>query len=266
MQSKQITEYIYFGTALRYLQDATAEWVVHGNGRILENIDDFLGGLQEFELPVTQRAVSELQELRDRLTKSDSSHVLTDDEASTLSDTMNDVRKTLWAEATGKVAFIATDKRIDVNKLLSNVRALMAPDVFDSLPDVAQYDFLEAGKCIAFEVPTAAAFHLLRGTEAVLRYLYCSVVQRGRIDPLLWGGMVEHLRRRRTSPPAPLLDNLDNIRRSFRNPTQHPDKIYDIQEVQDLFGLCTDVVNRMVRLFAKLGNVNGCGTQRAHLE
>jgi len=41
---------------------------------------------------------------------------------------------------------------------------------------------------------------------------------------------------------------LDNIRRSFRNPTQHPDKIYDIQEVQDLFGLCIDAINRMITL------------------
>ena len=42
-----------------------------------------------------------------------------------------------------------------------------------------------------------------------------------------------------------LLNNLDNIRQSFRNPTQHPEKIYDIQEVQDLWSLCVDVVNRM---------------------
>jgi len=48
--------------------------------------------------------------------------------------------------------------------------------------------------------------------------------------------------------PDPLiLDHLDHIRRSFRNPTQHPDKIYDIQEAQDLFGLCVDAVNRMSR-------------------
>jgi len=158
---------------------------------------------------------------------------------------MDDLRNTLFAEAQGNVAFILTDKRIDVNKLLSAVPALMAPGVFDSLPDVARYDFMEAGKCIAFELPTAAAFHLLRGTEGMLRHFYCSLVRRGRVEPL-WGPMVESLRRRRTPPPAPLLDNLDNIRRSFRNPTQHPDKIYDIQEVQDLFGLCVDAVNRMV--------------------
>lgn len=247
MQSKPISRYIFFGTALRYLQDVKTGWRVHGDGRIPENVNEFLACLDEFELPVTQRAARELVELKDELAKSGSDHQLTSDEARKLNETMNALRKTLFAEAKGNIAFIVVDKRIDVNKLLSDVPALMAPGVFESLPDVAQYDLMEAGKCIAFERPTAAAFHLLRGTEAMLRHFYCSVVKRKRVE-LLWGPMVKSLRERRKPPPAALLDNLDNIRRSFRNPTQHPDKIYDIQEVQDLFGLCVDVLNRMAAL------------------
>lgn len=247
MQSKSILSYIVFGTEQRFLQDAKAGWRVHGEIFILKNIDRFFAHLQEFDLPVTQRAAYKLRQFRNELAKSDSDHKLTTGEASKLGYIMNNVRDTLFAEAEGNVAFIVTDKRIDVNKLLSDVPALMSPSVFNSLPDIAQYDFIEAGKCIAFELPTSAAFHILRGTEAVLRHYYCSIVQRNRAEPL-WGPMVESLRGRRTPPPAPLLDNLDNIRRSFRNPTQHPDKRYDIQEVQDLFGLCVDVINRMIAL------------------
>ena len=247
MRSRSIKDYIYFGTALRYLQDVKEGWSVHGDAVILENIDRFLDFLKDFNLPVTQRAASELRTFRDELAELDSEHELTPDEASKLKDIMADVRKTLFLEAAGNLAFIVTDKRIDVHKLLSDMPALMAPGVFDSLPDIAQYDFIEAGKCIAFERPTAAAFHLLRGTEAVLRQYYCSVVRRNRVQ-LLWGPIIDSLRRRRSPPPEPLLNNLDNIRRSFRNPTQHPEKIYDIQEVQDLFALCIDVVNRMVAL------------------
>ena len=55
------------------------------------------------------------------------------------------------------------------------------------------------------------------------------------------------LRQRRDAPSDELLENLDLIRRSFRNPTAHPEKSYDIDEAQDLFGLCIDVVNRMAR-------------------
>lgn len=49
------------------------------------------------------------------------------------------------------------------------------------------------------------------------------------------------------NPQKELLDNLDNIRVSFRNPTQHPEKRYDIDEAQDLFNLCIEVVNRMAK-------------------
>lgn len=247
MQSKSIINYIIFGTELRYIQDAKVGWLVHKKGWILENINSFFDDLQEFDLPVTQRAAYDLRQFRDELAKSESDHRLTDNEASKLSNIMTNLRNTLFAEANGHVAFIVTDKRIDVNKLLSDVPALMAPNIFNSLPDIAQYDFIEAGKCIAFELPTSSAFHMLRGTEAVLRHYYCSIVQRKRVK-LLWGPMVDSLRGRRVPPPMPLLDNLDNIRRSFRNPTQHPEKIYDIQEVQDLFNLCVDVINRMIAL------------------
>lgn len=244
MQSKPISEYIYFGTSLRFLQDSKEGSLVHEDGWILHNLRAFFSQLEEFSLPVTLRASNKLQKLMEELQKTQPAWVLSGDQADRLSRTIDYVRETLFAEAAGNVAFIATDKRIDVNKLLNDMRALMAPKVFDALPEIAQHDFGESGKCIAFELPTAAAFHALRGTEAVLRQYYCSLVQKGR-SQLMWGPMIISLRKRRVPPPAPLLDNLDNIRRNFRNPTQHPEKIYDIEEVQDLFALCIDVVNRM---------------------
>jgi hypothetical protein len=42
-----------------------------------------------------------------------------------------------------------------------------------------------------------------------------------------------------------LLNNLDDVRMHFRNPTQHPEKTYDIEEAQDLWGRCVDATNRM---------------------
>jgi len=42
MQSKPISRYMFFGTSLRYLQDAKKGWHVHGHAQILHNIDSFL--------------------------------------------------------------------------------------------------------------------------------------------------------------------------------------------------------------------------------
>jgi hypothetical protein len=250
MQSKEISGYIEFGTILRYLQDAEKGWHFHGEQYVGYNIELFFRYLNDLNLHVTLRASTELMLFYEKLTQRDKKHVLTIREASDLRNIMDNIRLTLDAEASGRIAFIVTDKRIDANKLYYSIETLLAPEVFLHLPEVAKYDLDECGKCIAFERPTAAAFHMLRGTEAVLRMFYNALVKRKRISSTLWGPIVDDLRKRRNPPPPELLNNLDNIRRSFRNPTQHPDKIYDIH---DLFGLCVDVINRMIRYLKEKG-------------
>jgi len=215
---------------------------------VLENIGYFYDYLDEFNLGVTKRAAYDLADVWDEFSELPEGHALTAAEASRLAGVMDDLRRTLFAEADGNLAYIVGEKRLDTVKLVSDVSSLFARGVFEVLPEVAQYDFEEAGKCVAFERSTAAAFHLLRGTEDVLRAFYCGIVRQRRVSPLVWGPMVDGLRARRSPPPAELLRNLDNSRLSFRNPTQHPEKIYDIDEVQDLFGLSVDVVNRMAKI------------------
>ncbi len=151
--------------------------------------------------------------------------------------------------------FDLSPKRLDSKKLLNNVAALFASGVFESLHEVAQYDFMEAGKCIAFDLPTAAAFHLMRGTEMVLRQFYKAMTGKdaGR---KFWGDLVKDLQATQTSSLEPLYDHLDDIRKNFRNPTQHPDKIYNIDEAQDLFGVCIDVVDQMIPIIMKQQDKN----------
>ena len=79
---------------------------------------------------------------------------------------------TLEAEAKGFSCYIVTDKRINIEKLVDDVPSLLAPNIFDNLSSISQYDLKEGCKCIAFERPTAGAFHILRGTEAELKTFY----------------------------------------------------------------------------------------------
>lgn len=249
MIRRKTSRYIYFGTNLRYLQDATEGARADGESLFIENLERLLEMLDELGLTVTARAARTLkgatllQELKNR----GPNHTLTATDAQRLRTFARDLRITLMAEAGGLDAFIVSEKRMDVERLLADVGALFPQGTFQKLPDIARIDFQEAGKCIAFELPTAAAFHLMRGTEATLRQFYLETVKRGRVDPLIWGPMVKHLRARRSPPPTSLLDNLDSIRRNFRNPTQHPDATYEIDEAQDLLGICIDVVSRMTK-------------------
>jgi hypothetical protein len=254
MIPKSIYDYIWFGTCVRFLQDVRTGTPLgpghnaSGGSNVRANLELLFVYLESLGLQVTLRASRGLRQMLDNeLAQLPDNHELTPAQMTRIVTTVSEVRQTLAAECEGFEAYIVTPKRLDVKRLLTDVPGLLAPGVFMKLPDVARYDLTEAGTCIAFERPTAAAFHLLRTTESVMREFYRTLVRRNRLaPPLLWGPMVIDLRaRRRVQPYTNVLETLDHIRRSFRNPTQHPEKIYDIQEVQDLWGLCVDSISRM---------------------
>lgn len=247
MKPLSIYEYIGLGYNLRLLSDHANEGApVHGYGMVLSNIDYLLEGFDEYNLEVTKSASQELITLQEKLKKTKNDYVLSSEDAIQLKKTIAQIDTVLRAESKITTAFVLTDKRMDLKKLMYDVPALFAKGTFNKLPSIAQDDFKEAGKCIALERPTAAAFHILRGTESVLRQFYVSSVKSNPIKDLMWGPMTESLRQQKNPPPDELLKHLDHIRLSFRNPTQHPDKIYTSDDAQDLFSLCEDVVNRMV--------------------
>lgn len=246
MRTVTIGKLIHIGTSLRYLQDVTVEFnLSKEDGGVIDNIGQLLAAFDDYSMPVTTRAARPLREFRDRLLGDDSKEHLNESDCDELRSIVGSLRDTLFAEAGGLFTFITSEKRYSTEKLLSSVKSLMAPSVFDAMPYIAQIDFGEAGKCVAFERSTAAAFHVLRGTEDVLRQFYVSIVKRGRVEPLLWGPMVTHLRKRSIGSEA--LDQLDIIRKNFRNPTQHPDKVYDVEEAQSLFSLCTHAVEQLTQ-------------------
>ena len=62
----------------------------------------------------------------------------------------------------------------------------------------------------------------------------------------MWGPMISALRpKSRNKPPANILDTLDLVRVTYRNPTQHPETRYDVESAQDLMGLCISVISDM---------------------
>lgn len=246
MEAKSILNYYSFGTCVRFLQDCSEGTPIYGKTYVITNIGHLIGFLDEQNLQVTRRAARSLIGLKDKLSEEEENATLSAEQAKKLSASIRSLRKTLEAELEGFEVYFITPKRMEIDKLLNNVKDLFAPDTFRFLPDIAQFDFIQSARCIAFDMPTAAAFHTLRGTEAVLKYYYCDQIRQKRVS-LMWGNIVADLRKRsKTKPRSTLNSNLDNIRLSFRNPTQHPEKIYDIQEAQDLWSLCIDVINRMI--------------------
>jgi len=154
--------------------------------------------------------------------------------------------KIVFAESLTKRIFLLPQRRYNSDYLLSSPQNLFKKGLFAKLTELAIYDINSACRCILFGEGTAAAFHILRATEDVLKQYYYRHKKEKRLAKPMWGPMTEELRNKKTNkPPDVILDSLDLVRKSYRNPTQHPDATYDIESAQDLFGVCIDLINKM---------------------
>lgn len=160
------------------------------------------------------------------------------------------VEPTIDAELQLTYAYILDEKRLGLNRLLDSIEDLFGEDVFKKLSNQAQRDFMEAGRCLAYERYTASAFHILRATEEMLCVYYKHKIKQKRMKELLWHPMIKQLSGKRGVPSA-LLAVLDSVRLDFRNPTAHPEKFYGEDEVQKLFSHCADIANRIVNEIEK---------------
>ena len=175
-----------------------------------------------------------------------SSQILSEDDAKKVNECARQIEKTINAESSTMMAFILESRKYDVEKLLYNVESLMHDGTFSKLTELAKIDVASAGKALAFDMPTASAFHILRASEDALREFYEKRVKRNRIDePRNWGSITQHLKKISKPLPKELMDQLDHVRENFRNRTQHPDRNYSMDEAEALFAHCTDLISRL---------------------
>ena len=249
MKAVTIHSYIYLGALYWHLTKLSGTPEAKGEKGVLTAILNLKQKIEEAGLPVTLRAGNKLWTIAGEIEKDENLNTLPIEMTRKISGLAQTLESTLIAEAEGKVIYQITDKRIDLDKLLYKQSALLAPNVFMSIPLICASDFNEACKSIAYELTTGGAFYILRCTEGVIRHYYLGVIKRKRLKSnyRTWGRMIEQMRNKRTNkPPVEILDTIDSIGVNFRNQTNHPDKVYDIEEVQDLFGLCVEVINRIV--------------------
>lgn len=160
---------------------------------------------------------------------------------------------TLDAELNTEIAFLLDKKRFSNEILTESIEKVFSNSIFSELPEIAKFDFKECGKCLAFDRFTAAAFHALRGTEDTLKFYYSKLLNKATTDKQTWGSFYTEIDKENKAnafaPPVheELLMNLENLRKYYRNRTQHPQLIYSSDEVQDLFFLCIKTVNQMMQ-------------------
>ncbi len=112
-----------------------------------------------------------------------------------------------------------------------------------ALPDLDQ-----AMKCIAFEVPTAAGFHLHRANEIVLRAYWDSVT--GKAPPPKernMGRYLDELNKKEAGNPS-VRAHLKSIKDFHRNPMMHPEQsLESVDQAIDLMSAIRCAIGYMLK-------------------
>ncbi|GAH10217.1 unnamed protein product, partial [marine sediment metagenome] len=211
MKPIPLIEYILFGGELQYLRLVRVGLPVHAEDFVLDNINRFINFVEESDLIVTKASLKNLSTLKEQLEKTTDDYKLTQADRDKLFNIMDKIDFVIRAEGQTKFTFFISEKRIDVNKLVFKIESLFAIRVFNALPDSIKYDFKESGKSIAFECPTASAFHVLRGLEGLLRFLLKKLDPQIDTSKICWGPLITNLKSLNIQELRVLLDNLDRI-------------------------------------------------------
>ncbi|OOC51190.1 MULTISPECIES: hypothetical protein [Brucella] len=138
------------------------------------------------------------------------------------------------------------------SSLVSNGSKFIPASSYEFLPMEAKKEFDDAGRCLAFDLPTAAGFHALRGLElAIHKYLEGF----GKTTESLknWGAYVKAVQdladddTTAVRPSRKVAAMLDRIRALDRNPLMHPQDTLDQDSADMLFRLVAVTVYEMAK-------------------
>jgi hypothetical protein len=160
---------------------------------------------------------------------------------------LNDFETVLRSELVNADVYFVTRKAgYDTSVLIWNAEVNFAKELPVKVP-LAIPDIREAGKCLAFEMSTAAGFHVLRATEAVIR-AYWTTVSKGKPHPKQknLGVYLKNMQEKKLGN-AKVLATLQQIKDLHRNPLAHPEETLTLDEAVGLFGIVQSAINAMLK-------------------
>ena len=245
MKDRSSYDYVRIGLILRLLANVTSGtkkgFVVQEMGLLKQGLADV-----GYDVSCSNLTTSFFADMERDLLEIDDDESIGGKVQASLSQEMSILERHVLSEGITKKVHVIPERRFNSNFLLNDQEKLFKSGIFGKLSDLAVFDIKSSCRCILFGEATAAAFHILRATEEVLKSYYFHHKKQNRLKKPMWGPMLGELRKKqKNKPPITLLNSLDLIRESYRNPTQHPDAIYEIDSAQDLFGLCLDVIGKM---------------------
>lgn len=158
----------------------------------------------------------------------------------------------LTAEMNVGNAYLVTKKRgYDTSDLIKQAEVLFPSELIWAVPE-SLGDIREAGRCIAFELATAAGFHIMRATELVLRR-YFDMVTNGaaRPDRNNIGEYLAELDKLQVGDTKTRA-TLRQIKDLHRNELMHPEVSLSLDEALALLGIAQSAIVAMLREMSPL--------------
>jgi len=130
-------------------------------------------------------------------------------------------------------------------ELIANAEVVFPLEVRRKLPPRAVQDIREAGKCLAFETPTAAAFHIVRAIESVILVYYSKVMGEPPSNRMRNWGVYVNKMRDSGNADVKILDFFIHIKDNYRNPVSHPEAVLTVDEVLVLLAVAVGAISQM---------------------
>lgn len=159
-----------------------------------------------------------------------------------LQNAISQFRPALTAELGRIDVYFVKQKGIHSTRDLIERAERGVPDPHGLLSDAAKADIQAGGRCLAFELPTASAFHMMRATETVMKTLMATAGCSAK-DPN-WGNYIKAMED--VSVDKKITHHLRQIKDLHRNPISHPDVTLDMGEAQVLWSICISAISAML--------------------
>ena len=169
----------------------------------------------------------------------------TDRDISKLHDWVKDLSAKLETELDNLHVYCVTETGgLSVETLIRGYSEIYPKDTLALCDDFIKKQIDEAGRCLAFERPTACGFHILRSVEIMIKAYLLAVT--GSFPPMNrrnWGEYIEWLEKAGASKD--MTDVLHVLKRK-RNPLMHPQEDLTMDDAVDVFTVCRSGANAVV--------------------
>lgn len=166
-------------------------------------------------------------------------------EAQELSEALQKFEISLQSDFAVRDTFICSPKAAYSTTLLAENGESLLSEAAHELVSSMQKDLHDAGRCMAFELPTAAAFHLFRAVEAMV-HSYGEFV-RGKPftqseNKKGLGGYANLLKEKTLKVDQRITNAIEQLALLHRNPTMHPEIHISNTEVRVTVGMVVSVI------------------------